>query len=353
MATHKEIVLVTGGAGFIGSHTVVELLKAGHDVVVVDNLSNSSRISIDRATKIVASERTTAAPGTLRFYESDVCDAAALDRVFGENRGITCVIHFAGLKAVGESVTMPLKYYSNNVTGTLVLLEAMVRHGVRRIIFSSSATVYGVPDRVPIDESAPLSSTNPYGRTKLFIEEIMRDWCVADDKAACVLLRYFNPVGAHESGLIGEDPRGVPNNLMPFVARVAIGSLPQVSVFGNDYPTPDGTGVRDYIHITDLALGHLAALKKLDDPGCVAYNLGLGRGYSVLEMIEAMHKVTGRNIPYVITARRPGDVATVFSDPSKAKKELGWEAVRGLEAMCRDLWNWQQKNPDGYPKQQQ
>lgn len=345
----KETVLVTGGAGFIGSNTCVELLKCGHDVVVVDNLSNSSRESLVRVEELVAAAAVPK-PGKLKFHQVDICDGAALDGVLKENSGVSCVIHFAGLKAVGESVKQPLRYYSNNVTGTLVLLECLVRHGIRRLIFSSSATVYGVPDHVPIDETAPLSSTNPYGRTKLFIEEILRDWCASDASASVVLLRYFNPVGAHESGRIGEDPRGVPNNLMPFVARVAIGSLPRVSVFGNDYPTPDGTGVRDYIHITDLALGHLAAMKRLDTPGCVAFNLGLGRGYSVLEMIEAMRKVTGKPIPYVITDRRPGDVATCFSDPSKAKRELGWQATRGLEQMCRDLWSWQQQNPDGYGK---
>jgi UDP-glucose 4-epimerase len=330
----------------------VELLSAGHDVVVVDNLSNSSQESLVRGEELAREQAVPGgvAVGALKFYQVDICDRDALDRVFDENRAITCVIHFAGLKAVGESVRIPLRYYSNNVTGTLVLLDAMVRHGVQRIIFSSSATVYGVPDHVPLDETAPLSSTNPYGRTKLFIEEILRDWCASDSAASCVLLRYFNPVGAHRSGRIGEDPRGVPNNLMPYVSRVAIGSLPRVSVFGNDYPTPDGTGVRDYIHITDLALGHLAALKKLSEPGCVAYNLGLGRGYSVLEMIEAMRKITGKSIPYVITDRRPGDVATVYADTSKAKRELGWQAVRGLEEMCRDLWCWQQQNPNGFCK---
>eukprot|EP00727_Mastigamoeba_balamuthi_P007009 m51a1_g2929 putative udp-glucose 4-epimerase (1618) ;mRNA; r:566998-574824 len=340
----KETVLVTGGAGFIGSHTAVELLNAGHDVVVVDNLCNSCNESLARVERITGKKAT--------FYKVDVGDEAELDRVFAEcaARGapVTMVIHFAGLKAVGESVRLPLQYYSNNITGTLVLLRVMEKHNVLRLIFSSSATVYGMPERVPISEDFALSATNPYGRTKLFIEDILRDWCVANKAASVVLLRYFNPVGAHKSGLIGEDPKGVPNNLMPFVSQVAIGRLPEVKVFGNDYPTPDGTGVRDYIHVVDLATGHLAAIKKLHAAGCTVYNLGLGRGYSVLEMIEAMRKTSGKEIKYSIVGRRAGDVAAVWADTKRAETELGWKAVRGLEEMCEDLWRWQQQNPNGF-----
>ncbi|KAH3758605.1 UDP-glucose 4-epimerase GalE [Pelomyxa schiedti] len=336
-----EGVVVTGGAGYIGSHTCVELLMADYDVIVVDNLCNSSRESLERVQHITGKK--------LTFYESDVCDEAALNRIFDAHKNITKVIHFAGLKAVGESVSKPLQYYSNNIISTLSLLKAMEKHAIKQLVFSSSATVYGDPTSVPIPEDAkPLHTSNPYGSTKLFIETILRDWCTASPDVSCVILRYFNPVGSHPSGLIGEDPVGVPNNLMPFVARVALGTLPKVMVFGNDYPTHDGTGVRDYIHIVDLAKGHLAAFSRLSTPGWHVYNLGLGRGFSVLEMIHAMETATGRTIPFAITGRRPGDIAACWSDCTKAFNELGWKATLGLPEMCADLWRWQTNNPNGY-----
>ncbi|MBN8524946.1 MAG: UDP-glucose 4-epimerase GalE [Planctomycetes bacterium] len=334
-------ILVTGGAGYIGSHTCVELLQSGHDVVVIDNLSNSSETALERVRHI-------AGRGSLAFHRIDLCDAAAVERVFAAG-GIEAVIHFAGLKAVGESVQIPLRYYDNNITGTLVLLEAMRRHGCRSLVFSSSATVYGDPERVPITEAARLTATNPYGRTKLFIEEILRDVAKSEPGWRIIPLRYFNPVGAHPSGLIGEDPSGIPNNLMPFVLQVAVGKRPQLNVFGGDWPTHDGTGVRDYIHVVDLAQGHLAALAKLPQvEGCVAVNLGTGRGSSVLDMVKALERNSGRKVPYRIVERRPGDVAVCFADPAYAASYLGWSAKLDLDAMCRDGWNWQLKNPDGY-----
>ncbi len=332
--------LVTGGAGFIGSHTCLELLAAGYDVTVVDNLENASEESLRRVQDL--------AGRALDFHRVDIRDAAAMRRVFAGRR-FDAVIHFAGLKAVGESSRIPVRYYDNNVAGTLELLKVMEEHGCRRLVFSSSATVYGDPARVPITEDFPLSATNPYGRTKLFIEEILRDLCAADPRWTCVLLRYFNPIGAHPSGRIGEDPRGLPNNLMPYVMQVAVGRLAEVSVFGDDYPTPDGTGVRDYIHVVDLALGHLAALDRLGGlSGCVPVNLGTGRGYSVLEMVAAAAKASGRPVPYRVVARRPGDVATCYADPALAVRLLGWRAQRDIEQMCEDHWRWQAANPDGY-----
>lgn len=336
----RQSCLVTGGAGFIGSHTCLELLAAGHDVTVVDNLDNSSEESLRRVQAL--------AGRTLDFHRVDLRDAPALRGVFAGRR-FDAVIHFAGLKAVGESGRIPVRYYDNNITGTLELLKAMEEHDCRRVVFSSSATVYGDPARVPITEDFPLTATNPYGRTKLFIEEILRDLCAADPRWTCVLLRYFNPIGAHPSGRIGEDPRGLPNNLMPYVMQVAVGRLAELSVYGNDYPTPDGTGVRDYIHVVDLALGHLAALDRLDGlQGCVPVNLGTGRGYSVLEMVAAAAKASGRPVPYRVVARRPGDVATCFADPALAAQLLGWQARRGIDEMCADHWRWQSTNPDGY-----
>lgn len=333
-------ILVTGGAGYIGSHTCVELLDAGYGVIVVDNLSNSKEESLRRVEKITGK--------SLSFYRTDLLDKASLSTVFTEN-SVDSVIHFAGLKAVGESVSVPLRYYNNNITGTLVLCEVMKEHSVKDIVFSSSATVYGDPKSVPIREDFPLGATNPYGRSKLMIEEILRDLHASDPEWNIALLRYFNPVGAHKSGLIGEDPNDIPNNLMPFISQVAIGKRPELSVFGNDYPTRDGTGVRDYIHVVDLAVGHIHALRKLvEKPGVVTYNLGTGRGYSVLEMVRAFEKGSGRTVPYRITARRPGDIASCYADPSKAYEELGWKAVRGIEEMCSDAWRWQSKNPNGY-----
>lgn len=334
-------VLVTGGAGYIGSHTCLELLRAGHRLTVVDNLDNASEESLRRVRALTGAE--------LTFHRADIGDAAAMRRVFAGS-SFDAVVHFAGLKAVGESSRIPLRYYRNNVSGTLELLKVMDEHDCRRLVFSSSATVYGDPAQVPITEEFPLSATNPYGRTKLFIEEILRDLCAADPRWLCVLLRYFNPIGAHASGRLGEDPRGLPNNLMPYVMQVAIGKLPELSVYGNDYPTPDGTGVRDYIHVVDLALGHLAALDRLDRlEGCVPVNLGTGRGYSVLEMVTAAEKASGRRVPHRVVPRRPGDVATCFADPSRAEALLGWRATRGLDEMCADHWRWQSANPDGYP----
>jgi UDP-glucose 4-epimerase len=333
-------VLVTGGAGYIGSHTCVELLTAGHEVVVIDNLSNSKEAALARVQEIAGRR--------LAFVKADLRDRGALDAVFRDD-AFDAVIHFAGLKAVGESTEIPLDYYDNNIGGTLTLCQAMAAAGVKRLVFSSSATVYGDPASVPIREDFPLSATNPYGRTKLFIEEILRDLQRADSGWDIALLRYFNPVGAHPSGRIGEDPSGVPNNLMPCVAQVAIGKLPQLQVFGDDYDTPDGTGVRDYIHVVDLARGHLAALTRLSArPGVVTYNLGTGRGYSVLEMAEAFARISGRRVPHQVAGRRPGDIAVCYADPSLAHAELGWRAELGIDDMVRDGWRWQSANPDGY-----
>lgn len=333
-------ILVTGGAGYIGSHTCVELLNAGYEVVVVDNLSNSKPEALRRVKEITGKE--------IKFYKVDVLDKEALEQVFSENQ-IEAVIHFAGLKAVGESVTIPLRYYHNNITGTLVLCEVMQKYDVKKLVFSSSATVYGNPASVPISEDFPLSATNPYGRTKLMIEDILRDLYISDESWSIALLRYFNPIGAHHSGRIGEDPEGIPNNLMPYISQVAVGKLKELRVFGQDYPTPDGTGVRDYIHVVDLAMGHLRALEKiLPTTGLDAYNLGTGRGYSVLEVVKAFEKASGRKVPYAIVDRRPGDIAMCYANPEKASRELNWAAERGIEEMCTDSWNWQVNNPNGY-----
>lgn len=333
-------ILVTGGAGYIGSHTCVQLLNAGYEVTVVDNLSNSSEESLNRVKKITGKD--------LKFYKTDMVDRDEFELVFKENK-FDAVIHFAGLKAVGESVAMPLAYYHNNLYSTINLCELMRLYGVKKLVFSSSATVYGKPHTVPICEDFPLSCTNPYGRTKLMIEEILRDLAVADNEWDIAILRYFNPVGAHESGLIGEDPRGIPNNLMPYISQVAVGKRDYVHVFGNDYDTPDGTGVRDYIHVIDLADGHLCALKKIENHvGVVTYNLGTGHGYSVLDMIKAFGKACGRELDYKIEARRPGDIDACYADPKKAKEEIGFEAKKNLEDMCADTWRWQQNNPNGY-----
>jgi len=327
-------ILVTGGAGYIGSHTCVELLAAGHDLVIVDNFSNSKPAVLDRIARIAGRKPA--------FVEADVRDRAALRRAFA-GRQIAAVIHFAGLKAVGESVAQPLRYYDNNVAGSVALCEVMLEHEVRSLVFSSSATVYGDPHSVPIREDFPLSATNPYGRSKLMVEDILRDAAHADAGWRIALLRYFNPVGAHASGLIGEDPNGIPNNLMPFIAQVAVGQRPELAVFGNDYPTPDGTGVRDYIHVVDLARGHLAALNALTrEPGLFTVNLGTGRGYSVLEMVAAFAAASGRRVPYRIAGRRPGDVAQCYADPALATRLLGWRAERGIAEMCADTWRWQQ-----------
>lgn len=343
MTTQTESILVTGGAGYIGSHTCVELLAAGFSIVVLDNLCNSSVEALRRVAQISGVDN-------IPFYQGDICDAAVLDTIFQEHR-ISSVIHFAGLKAVGESVAQPLSYYDNNVVGTVCLLQAMQRHGVKRIVFSSSATVYGDPHAVPIKEHFPLSATNPYGRSKLMIEDILRDLHRADPTWQIALLRYFNPVGAHPSGLIGEDPRGVPNNLMPYIARVAVGHYPHLSVFGGDYPTHDGTGVRDYIHVVDLAQGHVRALQAFQTgnvPNLLTVNLGTGQGYSVLDMVKAFAAASGREIPYQIVERRPGDVACCYADPSLAAELLGWKAARSLADMCHDTWHWQSNNPQGY-----
>ncbi len=335
-----ENILVTGGAGYIGSHTVVELLESGYGVVVVDNLSNSNKESMNRVKKITGKSPV--------FYEADVRDRAAMEKIFTENK-IDYVIHFAGLKAVGESCVKPIEYYDNNLYGTLVLLEVMRAHGCKKIVFSSSATVYGTPERLPLDESCRTGgTTNPYGTSKYFQEIMLNDVYKADNEWTVVLLRYFNPVGAHPSGLIGEDPRGIPNNLTPYIAKVAIGELKEVGVFGNDYDTPDGTGVRDYIHVVDLAKGHVAAISKIKDSGVYTYNLGTGVGYSVLDVIHAYEKACGHAIPYAIKPRRAGDIAACYADASKAEKELGWKAQYGIDEMCASSWNWQSNNPKGY-----
>ena len=334
-------VLLTGGAGYIGSHTAVELLNAGHDVVIADNYANSSPIVAQRITQITGKP--------VKCYEADAADPAALERIFQEN-AIDSVIHFAGLKAVGESVRLPLDYYRNNLDSTLALLAAMEAHGVRQLIFSSSATVYGRHAALPYREDAETGPcTNPYGWTKLFIEQIIRDYAAAHPDFSVVLLRYFTPVGAHESGLMGEDPRDIPNNLMPYIARVAVGTLPYLNVFGNDYPTPDGTGVRDYIHVTDLATGHMAALDyAASHTGVEVFNLGTGTGYSVLDMVHAFSRACGRDIPYRIAPRRSGDIAACYADVTKAKEILGWRAKLDIDDMCRSAWNWQSQNPNGY-----
>ena len=333
-------ILVTGGAGYIGSHTNVELLNAGHEVVVVDNFCNSSAESVKRVQKITGK--------SVKLYEGDLRDGALLNKIFDENK-IDSVIHFAGLKAVGESCAKPIEYYDNNLAGTLVLLDAMRAHGVKKIVFSSSATVYGTPEKLPLDENCTVGgTTNPYGTSKYFQEIMLRDVYASDNEWTVVLLRYFNPVGAHESGLIGEDPKGIPNNLTPYIAKVAIGELKEVGVFGDDYDTPDGTGVRDYIHVVDLAKGHVAAIEKTSASGVYTYNLGTGIGYSVLDVIHAFEKACGRKLPYSIKPRRAGDIAACYADAGKAKRELGWEAKLGIDEMCASLWKWQTQNPKGY-----
>ena len=334
-------ILVTGGAGFIGSHTLIELIAAGHNPVVVDNLSNASPEAIHRVEKIVGQP--------IPFYEVDIRDREGMEKVFAEN-AFDCCIHFAGLKAVGESVQKPWEYYENNIGGTLVLVDVMRKHGLKNIIFSSSATVYGAPDTMPITEDCPKGTvTNPYGWTKYMLEQVLSDIQKADPEWNVVLLRYFNPIGAHKSGTIGEDPNGIPNNLMPYITQVAVGKLPQLGVFGNDYPTHDGTGVRDYIHVVDLAKGHVCALQAIAKKcGLGIYNLGTGQGYSVLDLVKAFEAATGVKVPYVIKPRRSGDVAECWSDPSKAAKELGWKAQYGVQEMCEDAWRWQKNNPNGY-----
>lgn len=340
MSNKLQTILVTGGAGYIGSHTCLELLEAGYQVVVIDNLSNSKVESLVRVQDIAAK--------SLSFAELDVLDKAAMAEVFSQY-SIDAVIHFAGLKAVGESVGMPLAYYQNNISGTLNLLEVMNAAGVKNIVFSSSATVYGDPESLPIKESFPISATNPYGRSKLIIEEMLRDLYVSDAEWNIEILRYFNPVGAHESGRIGEDPNGIPNNLMPYISQVAVGKLDKLSVYGDDYLTVDGTGVRDYIHVVDLAKGHIKALQKLAEvPGCITHNLGTGQGYSVLEMVSAFSQASGKEVPFQIVGRRAGDIAACYADAALAQKELGWIAKKGLREMCEDAWNWQSKNPTGY-----
>lgn len=335
-------ILVTGGAGYIGSHTCVELLNAGYDVVVADNLSNSCKEALDRVEEITGKKVT--------FYEVDILDREGLCRIF-ETEKIESVIHFAGLKAVGESVAKPLEYYHNNITGTLILCDVMRTYGVKNIVFSSSATVYGTPAFIPITEECPKGvCTNPYGWTKSMLEQILTDLHTADPEWKVILLRYFNPIGAHESGRIGEDPKGIPNNLVPYITQVAVGKLESLGVFGDDYDTHDGTGVRDYIHVVDLAIGHVKAIEKMDKihDGVLVYNLGTGIGYSVLDIVKGFEKAVGRPIPYVIKPKRPGDIATCYADPSLAEKELGWKAVRDLEKMCEDSWRWQKNNPQGY-----
>ncbi|WP_144614765.1 UDP-glucose 4-epimerase GalE [Bacillus cereus] len=333
-------ILITGGAGYIGSHTCIELLNNNYKIIVVDNLSNSSIESLNRVKEITGKQ--------FEFYKESVLNREKMNEIFLGNN-IEAVIHFAGFKAVGESTAIPLTYYYNNIISTIILCDVMQKHNVKKFIFSSSATVYGIPKTSPITEEFPLSVTNPYGQTKLMIEQIMRDVAKADDEWSIALLRYFNPFGAHKSGRIGEDPNGIPNNLMPYVTQVAVGKLKELNIFGNDYPTKDGTGVRDYIHVVDLAKGHVKALEKvLETKGIEAYNLGTGKGYSVLEMVKAFEKVSGKKIPYKVIGRRPGDVAMCFADVSKAKRELGWEAEYGLEEMCVDSWRWQVNNKNGY-----
>ncbi len=333
-------ILITGGTGFIGSHTIVELLNDGREVVALDNFSNSKPVVLDRIREITGK--------SIKFYEADLLDFDAIDKIFEENE-IDSVIHFAGLKAVGESVQKPIDYYHNNLTGTLLLCRAMQKHGVKRIVFSSSATVYGKPESVPIREDFPLSTTNPYGETKLMIERILKDIHVSDPEWSISILRYFNPIGAHASGKIGEDPKGIPNNLLPYVTQVASGKREHLSVFGNDYNTHDGTGVRDYIHVVDLAIAHLKALDRAEKvTGVEYYNIGTGNGYSVLDIVKAYEKATGVKIPYVIAPRRPGDIDECYADPTKAYEMLGWKAQYNIEDMCRDSNNWQMQNPNGY-----
>jgi UDP-glucose 4-epimerase len=340
MTIHK--ILVTGGAGYIGSHTVVELLNAGYEPVILDNLSNSSPQVIERIAELTGRK--------VQLVQGDIQDAPLLRQLLAEHR-FDATIHFAGLKSVGESVADPLSYYRNNVNGTVTLLQCLAEADVKHFVFSSSATVYGDPQQVPIREDAPTAPTNPYGNTKWLIEHILNDLATSDPQWAIGILRYFNPVGAHVSGRIGENPRGVPNNLMPFVTQVAVGKRERLSVFGGDYPTPDGTGVRDYIHVVDLALGHLAALERVSKaPGAWTVNLGTGQGYSVLEIVKAFERASGRTVPYQIVARRPGDIAQCYADPATASRELGWKATRGLEEMCADSWRWQSQNPEGYPE---
>ena len=335
-------ILVSGGAGYIGSHTCVELIQAGYEIVVVDNFVNSCPEAIHRVEQITGT--------TIPFVEADLCDADAVERIFTQHPEIDSVIHFAGLKAVGESVAKPLEYYTNNLTSTLVLLNAMRAHNVKNFVFSSSATVYGDPATVPINEDFPTGgTTNPYGTTKLFIEQILKDYCKADPTLNVAVLRYFNPIGAHESGLIGEDPNGIPNNLVPYIAQVAVGKLEKLHVFGGDYPTPDGTGVRDYIHVVDLARGHVAAIQKVSQNcGLFICNLGTGKGYSVLDILHAYEKACGKELPYVMDPRRPGDIAACYADPQKALDEMGWKAQYGIEEMCASSWKWQSGNPNGY-----
>ncbi len=333
-------ILLTGGAGYIGSHTCVELLAEGYEVVIADNLSNSNPEVLNRIKKITGKD--------VKFYKVDILDRDGMRKVFSEN-DIKAVIHFAGLKAVGESVSEPLKYYENNIAGTVALIDVMNEFGCKNIVFSSSATVYGVAEKMPLTEDMPLGAINPYGRTKLFIEYILKDVCFADKDWAAAVLRYFNPIGAHESGLIGEDPKGIPNNLMPYIAQVAVGRLEKLNVFGDDYETEDGTGVRDYIHVVDLAKGHVKAVEwVLNNTGCEPVNLGTGNGTSVLELVQAFEKASGVKVPYVIASRRPGDPAKVYADATKAKKLYGWEAKFDIERMCADNWRWQSNNPNGY-----
>ncbi|MDQ0198783.1 UDP-glucose 4-epimerase GalE [Neobacillus ginsengisoli] len=333
-------ILVTGGAGYIGSHTCVELLNAGYEIVVLDNFINSKPEAIKRISEITGQ--------SFKSYNIDLLDEKKVNEIFLEN-AIEAVIHFAGLKAVGESVYLPLRYYHNNITGTLVLCETMKKYNVKKLVFSSSATVYGMPGKFPISEDFPLEALNPYGRTKLMIEEILHDLYVSDNSWSVALLRYFNPIGAHDSGLIGEDPNGIPNNLMPYITQVAVGKLEELNVFGNQYPTKDGSGVRDYIHVVDLAAGHLKALQKVSNStGVEAYNLGTGKGYSVLEMVSAFEKASGKKVPYKIVEARPGDAAVCYADPVKAKQELKWAAVKNINEMCKDSWRWQVNNPNGY-----
>ena len=334
-------ILVTGGAGYIGTHTTLALLQAGHNVVVLDNLCNSSAESLKRVAQLAGREPV--------FVQGDIRDRTVLDRLFAEH-AVDAVLHFAGLKAVGESVAQPLRYYDNNVHGSQVLLQACADAGVFNVVFSSSATVYGEPAQMPISEACPVGQpTNPYGRSKLMVEDMLRDVAASDPRWRIAILRYFNPVGAYESGQIGEDPNGIPNNLLPYIAQVAVGKLPELAVFGNDYPTPDGTGVRDYIHVVDLAEGHLRALEALQTrSGAHVWNLGTGQGYSVLDMVRAFEAASGKPLPYRVAPRRPGDIATCYADPAKAERELGWKARRGLDEMMRDAWRWQLMNPDGY-----